>query len=310
MRTNVTTGQQQLYGTSASGSFVGIDTLAVSPSPPTTSGNTTSLMVATQGGAINAGFSSPYAMQLFLDPSNANVNNGFNVIYLADDGQNGSTNGTQGGIQKWTYNGTAWVEQYIIKNPNDTANNIPGYNGLAAAYDAKTQKVVLWATSNTIDFAGNFNNVTTRTELEEFSDTLTNTNPVNANNTAIILANTSTPGMSNNVMRGVALAPIPSGDFNFDGHLDASDLVPMEQALTNASGFESTNALSASDLSTLGDVNHDGFFNNGDLQALLDSLKSGGGSDTAVPEPSTLVLGLLGSLSFAGVTIRRRKLAA
>jgi hypothetical protein len=315
MRTNTVTGQQQMYGTSASGSTIGISTIAnISNAPPTVL-STSSVMIATANlTGINAGFTSPYAISLFLDPSNAASNQGFNVIYLADDGQQ-NTNpaaGVQGGIQKWTYDGgtSTWVEQYIIKNPNDTANSIPGYNGLAAALDAKTGKVVLWATSNTIDFAGGFSNVTSRTELEEFSDTLSNTNPLNANNTAIILANSTTTGMANNIMRGVALAPIPSGDFNFDGILTSADIVPMEQAMTNPAAFEATNALSASDLAKLGDVDGNGSFNNGDLQALLTDLKNGVAASTGVPEPSTLVLGLLGTLSFAGVTIRRRKLAA
>ncbi len=40
----------------------------------------------------------------------------------------------------------------------------------------------------------------------------------------------------------------------------------------------------------IGDLDHSGTVTNADLQGLLDLLKSGGGSTTAVPEPALLAL--------------------
>ena len=53
------------------------------------------------------------------------------------------------------------------------------------------------------------------------------------------------------------------------------------QALTNAAAYEAQYHASASDLQSIGDVNGDHVFNNADLQALLNLLKSGGGSESA-----------------------------
>jgi len=94
------------------------------------------------------------------------------------------------------------------------------------------------------------------------------------------------------------------GDFNLDGHVNTSDIAAMEQALTNLSAYEQSHGnLMDSQVTSLGDVNGDGKFNNADLQALLVKLKSGGGSTNPVPEPSTLVLAVL---SFGLVMLGRR----
>jgi hypothetical protein len=83
------------------------------------------------------------------------------------------------------------------------------------------------------------------------------------------------------------------GDFNGDGHFDAGDVLAMEQALANPSGFESKNGLSPSDYTTLGDFNGDGQVNNADLQAMLIALQNGQGSLSSVPEPSAFGLACL-----------------
>jgi hypothetical protein len=85
------------------------------------------------------------------------------------------------------------------------------------------------------------------------------------------------------------------GDFNDDGHVDAADILPMMQALTNLSGYKTKYDpnLTNGQLLVFGDINHDGTFNNADLQALLNLLKSGHGSTNPVPEPSTIVLAVL-----------------
>ena len=67
---------------------------------------------------------SPYEFALFNDPGNPNSTLGYNVAYIADDGANAA--GVNGGIEKWTYNGTAWSQDYILR---DTATTF--YRGLA-----------------------------------------------------------------------------------------------------------------------------------------------------------------------------------
>ncbi|HZZ28563.1 MAG TPA: dockerin type I domain-containing protein [Pirellulales bacterium] len=80
------------------------------------------------------------------------------------------------------------------------------------------------------------------------------------------------------------------GDFNQDGHVDAADIPAMELALANLPSYESTYSVTETALPSFSDINGDGKFNNPDLQALLNSLQSGGGSLLAVPEPSCAVL--------------------
>ena len=80
------------------------------------------------------------------------------------------------------------------------------------------------------------------------------------------------------------------GDFNRDGHVDASDISAMLIALTDLNQFQTANGLSAAELLSIGDIDGDGKLTNADVQALLMRLKSGGGSVDAVPEPASLVL--------------------
>ncbi len=94
------------------------------------------------------------------------------------------------------------------------------------------------------------------------------------------------------------------GDFNLDGHVNASDITAMEQALTNLSAYEQSHGnLMDWQVKSLGDVNGDGVFNSADLQALLVKLKAGVGSNNSVPEPGTFVLAVLAALMLSGLRL-------
>ena len=100
---------------------------------------------------------------------------------------------------------------------------------------------------------------------------------------------------------------VSPGDFNLDGHIDVSDIAVMEQALTNLSAYEQSHGnLMDWQVKSLGDVNGDGKFNNADIQALItliaNNAANGGGQLTAVSEPATLILCVMG---FGVLAIRR-----
>ncbi|HZZ27533.1 MAG TPA: lamin tail domain-containing protein [Pirellulales bacterium] len=85
-----------------------------------------------------------------------------------------------------------------------------------------------------------------------------------------------TPGQSDLV--GINLV---HGDINYDGHVDASDLVSMMQMLVNMAGYQLSHTLTDSDLLFIADINGDHHVNNADLQYLIDQLLNGGGSTSA-----------------------------
>lgn len=110
-------------------------------------------------------------------------------------------------------------------------------------------------------------------------------------------------GAVNPVTVGPGFLP---GDVNQDGHVDTADVVAMTTAFTDLSAYRAANPnLTDDNVLTIFDVNNDGMYNNGDMQGLLDKLLSGNGSVVGVPEPSTVVLGLLGSLGLAVWTRKR-----
>lgn len=119
---------------------------------------------------------SPYEFALFNDTTNPFVSEGFNVAYIADD----STN--FGGIQKWTYNGTTWMQDYTL------AESGVAYRGLAGQRDPVTGRVTLFATSN--EASGN--------RLVQVTDT-------GAGASFTTLATVP----AGYIFRGVALAPVP-----------------------------------------------------------------------------------------------------
>ena len=86
------------------------------------------------------------------------------------------------------------------------------------------------------------------------------------------------------------------GDFTRDGHVNAADVQAMIAALTDLNAYKSADSLTSAQLLSIGDIDLSGTVTNADVQALLNLLKSGGGSVAAVPEPASLVLLLAGIL--------------
>jgi hypothetical protein len=89
--------------------------------------------------------------------------------------------------------------------------------------------------------------------------------------------------------------------------LDSETLGFARAALTNLNVYKSSNGLSDSSLVPLGDLNGDGTVNNLDVQGLIDLLKNGGDSLSAVPEPRSIWLIASGFLAAGGVLLRRRR---
>lgn len=157
----------QLFTSSASGANVGINT--VGTGTPTGTGNTTTLLLPTGAG------SSPYEYIAYNDLTASQVNlpvGNINRFYIADDRTSAA-----GGIQRWTWNGTAFILDYTL-NDGGTL----GARGLSGYLDANNHAVLYYTTQ-----AG--------TQLREIIDTGTGTD------LSFLLATAD----ANTVFRGVAL---------------------------------------------------------------------------------------------------------
>jgi hypothetical protein len=110
----------------------------------------------------------------------------------------------------------------------------------------------------------------------------------------------------------VASTTLLPGDFNRDQHVNAADIFAMEQALGDLQGYEQSHGgLMDPQVLTLGDLDGDNKFTNADLQRLLVDLKTGGGSETSVPEPAALQLAAVGGLLLAAAQwCRKRSMTA
>jgi len=145
---------------------------------PTTSGQTATLFLPTNSSTFN-----PEEFVLIDDPNNpvsTTNSQGFDTAYLATNGNVG-----QEGIQKWTWNGAAWSQAYVISSVD--------FHGLAGQLDADTGEVYLWATPR----AG--------TSLLQFTDLATGGSKLQTDTSLITLA--TIPAGTR--FDGVALAPIP-----------------------------------------------------------------------------------------------------
>ena len=92
---------------------------------------------------------------------------------------------------------------------------------------------------------------------------------------------------------GTTSSVVKPGDLNLDLHVNASDVPAMESALIDPVGYATSQGMTTTELASIGNVNQDSSFNNGDLQALLDKLKTGGGTTSTVPEPNACFLAAL-----------------
>lgn len=166
----------QLYISSSSGSFVGIS--SVGDGLPAVGGQTTTLLPGFGSGTGK----SPSSYDFFLVDSNSD--NAPDIAYVADD----STNGSDGGLQKWMLNGTTWTREYVLAS-GLTANT--GLRGLTASISDGV------ATFYAITGEGSANHLVT------IADTLTDTAlPATA---FTVLATAP----SNEIFRGVDFSPAP-----------------------------------------------------------------------------------------------------
>jgi len=94
------------------------------------------------------------------------------------------------------------------------------------------------------------------------------------------------------------------GDINGDSLVDVADISATMSALTDLSKYQSTSNLDNAQLLLVANLNNDNFVNNADLQGLIVALANGGGSGagslTAVPEPASSVLLVLGGIVAMG----------
>ena len=125
---NVEIFNNQLYVSSSTTGFLGISKIGTGLS--TTSGQTTSLEINMGTGA------SPYGFVMF----DTNRDSLLDTAFIADD-----RTAAGGGLQKWTFNGSAWVNSYSLRfdaaagSLSATATTgFAGIRGLTGSYDDAT----------------------------------------------------------------------------------------------------------------------------------------------------------------------------
>ncbi len=109
------------------------------------------------------------------------------------------------------------------------------------------------------------------------------------------------------------LATYYAGDINRDSHVTVADVSALMTALSDLSNYQSSHSgmTDPQFFRDVADVNGDGQVNNADLQALISLVAngpdSGSGALTAVPEPATINMMLIGAMAGLAITLASRR---
>jgi PEP-CTERM motif len=191
----------------------GLVTTHIAPpaSPLSSGGNNGSINLTT--GLANGVNNSRIGSFVYLSPEQYFFANP-DTLYIADSGQpkNGNANKAalgEGGLQKWTYNGSTWTLDYdldkglnLVNNANANSNTpaAPGVTGLfGLTGEVVGNKVELFATSYGL-------NELSPSFLYEITDTLSDTSPSQVSSEDFT---TLYSAPANTSIRGVAFAPVP-----------------------------------------------------------------------------------------------------
>ncbi len=101
------------------------------------------------------------------------------------------------------------------------------------------------------------------------------------------------------------------GDFNQDGSVTTSDIQAMMNALVDIEDYKTKYGLTDAELLTIGDLDHSGSLTNADVEALISKLASaptGQSELTAVPEPDSCVLMVVGAVGILAFRAERWRL--
>ena len=162
----------QLYVSSGSGNFKGVN--SVGTGEPTTTSQAATLQVADALGNPYQFFFARLGTGPTFNP--AGVGQGYDTVYVADNTGNPTT-GTPGGIQKYSYNGTAWT----LTGNITTANAIAGLTGVVSgntvtiytasgATGGTSQTSFLYTWSDTAGFNSVTGDATSATQLFSVTD--------------------------------------------------------------------------------------------------------------------------------------------
>lgn len=134
---NVEIYNGQLFSSSAATTGYGI--FSIGTGLPTSAGSTATLAINTGSGA------SPYGFVMF----DANKDGNLDTAFIADD-----RTVAGGGLEKWTFNGSAWVNSYSLlfdaaagSLSATAATGFAGIRGLTGSYNDATGAFTLFATT-------------------------------------------------------------------------------------------------------------------------------------------------------------------
>ena len=267
-------------------------------------------MILNSNGDVDPAAGVPFGVDVFAVDADGNIDltyNGSVSINMAGDSGN---NGLGGVLTANAIGGVAAFTDLIFNNQGTgylldaTVDGLT--TGASPAFDVEPYQLVVTTAPQSIASGNNLELIVKAEDLAGNIDTSFNGN-VSVNLSDYLGSNVSVSGtLTVPAINGVAtfsdlsvsqigdfafsltssglagtsapLNVVTVGDFNQDGHVDAGDIMPAMQALTNPTGYEAQYGVSPAELPAIGDVNGDGHFNNADLQALLNLLIGGGGS--------------------------------